>query len=306
MTWIHRMPGPAAALLLAAACGGSAADHEALGDRAYVAARFEEALAEYRLAERQRTAPGRIRAKTAAAAVHVGDFRSATEQYVALGREDAQRVSEATDGLERVARAALEANDPAGVRLAVVGLRELAAHRALGTFAHEIAAALGEGGDPGDAADVLPFAAAAAPDAGAQDSLMYEYGRALRRQGRCVPAMTVFESLARRQRVADIAGGAAHEAAACALALGRRALDRSEPATAEEWFRRAVTHGGDSPIGRAAYVGLGDVMFARGDFVGAVEAFQRALAGAAAGDSIAAVARERLNMIGDAGTVFPR
>ena len=49
--------------------------------------------------------------------------------------------------------------------------------------------------------------------------------------------------------------------------------------------------------------GLGDVLKARGDLFGAVNAWERVIAGAAPGDSLAEDARARLNAIGDAGTV---
>src|SRR5260370_5034160 len=48
------------ALLLA--CGGSAADHESLGDRDYVSRQFGDALVEYRIAIKQHST-ARLRAK---------------------------------------------------------------------------------------------------------------------------------------------------------------------------------------------------------------------------------------------------
>lgn len=300
----HAIPLLIPAALVLGGCRSSASDHEVRGDRAYAAGTFEQALAEYRLALRQLAPSGRLRAKAGAAALRAGDREAAAAQFLALAREDTGRAAEAADGLERVARDALQKSDPAGLREALTGLQELAAGRALGGFARELAASLGDDPQPDDALAILPFAAAAAPDAGAQDSLMFEYGEALRRAGRCEAALAVFEGLVRRRRAEHVLGRAARRASACALALGRRALDRGEPAGAEEWFRRAVAQAGDNTAGRAAYVGLGDVMFARGDLDGAVEAYQRAMAGAAEGDSIAQVAGERLNAIANAGTVF--
>lgn len=293
------------ALVVAAlGCPGGVADHEVLGDRAYVDGAYGDALAEYRLALRQHAPNGRLRAKAAAAALRVGDLRAATEEYAALAREAAERLPEAADGLERVARAALADNDRRAVALALESLQQLAPTRALGTFAGELAAALGESPQPSEALAVLPYAAAAAPDARALDSLMYGYAVVLVRAGRCEAALPVFEALLRRGRAPAVLSEAQRRAAACALGLGRRALDASAPARAETWFLRVVGVAGDTRVGRAAYVGLGDVMFARGDFGGAVEAYQRAMTGVPLGDSIAVLARERLNRIGDAGTVI--
>jgi len=296
----------AAAGLLVAACTGGAADHEKLGDRAYVAGAWGDALTEYRLAVLQTPAPNaRLRAKGGAAALHVGDLRSAAEEYLALARADGGRVGEAADGLERVAIAASQAGDRPALRVALAGIRELARDRMAGGLGAQLAAIAADAGHPADAIPVLPYAAAGASDARQQDSLMYAYADALTRTGRCQQAVAVFEGVARRQRAAALVAAAAQGAASCALRLGRGALDGNRPDEAEQWFRRAVSQGDDATAGRAAYVGLGDVMYARGDLAAAAEAYQRALAGAAPGDSIADLARQRLNRIGSAGTDVP-
>jgi tetratricopeptide (TPR) repeat protein len=295
-----------AAGLLVAACGGRAVDHEKLGDRAYVAGAWGDALTEYRLAVLQDQAPNaRLRAKAGAAALHVGDLRAAAEEYLALARADGGRAGEAADGLERVALAASQAGDRPALRVALAGVRELASDRMAGGLGAQLAAMAGDAGRPADAVPVLPYAAAGASDARQQDSLMFAYAQALSRIGRCQQAVGVFEGVARRQRAASVIAAAAEGAAACALRLGRGALDGDRPDEAEGWFRRAVSQADDAPAGRAAYVGLGDVMYARGDLTAAAEAYQRALAGAAPGDSIAELARQRLNRIGSAGTAVP-
>jgi tetratricopeptide (TPR) repeat protein len=302
-----RHPGAGAiCLLVAAACGGRAADHEKLGDRAYDAEAWGDALTEYRLALLQVQAPSaRLRAKAGAAAFHVGDLRAAAEEYLALARADGARVGEAADGLERVALAAGQAGDRPALRLAVAGVRELASDRMAGGLGAQLATMASDAGRPADAVPVLPFAAAGASDARQQDSLMYVYAQALGRIGRCQQAVGVFEGVARRQRAPGLVSAAAEGAAACALRLGRGALDGDRPDEAEGWFRRAVSQAHDAAVGRAAYIGLGDVMFARGDIAGAAEAYQRALADASPGDSIADLARKRLNRIGSAGTALP-
>jgi tetratricopeptide (TPR) repeat protein len=134
---------------------------------------------------------------------------------------------------------------------------------------------------------------------------MFAYAGVLARLGRCEPAVSLFEAVTRRQRVPAIGAEAEAGAASCALRLGQAALAGGNADRAENWFLRAVSQADDTPAGRAAYLGLGDVRYARGDLVGAVEAYQRALGAGAPGDSLAAVARERLNRIGDAGTAFP-
>jgi tetratricopeptide (TPR) repeat protein len=295
-----------AAVLLLVGCPSMAADHERLGDRAYVAANYGDALTEYRLALLQAQGPNaRLHAKAAAAALHVGELKGAADEYLALARADGARTAEAADGLARVAQAATRGSDRAALRTALTGLRELAEGPLPSGFAVQLAEQLDHGAPPADILVVLPLAAAAAPDARLEDSLMFAYATVLARVGRCAPAVAVFEGIVRRQRVPSVVAGAAQGAGACALRLGRAALDGGRAGQAEEWFRRAVSQADDSPIGRAAYIGLGDVMAQRGDLVGAAEAYQRVLLGATPGDSVAALARDRLNRIANAGTVFP-
>jgi len=159
------------------------------------------------------------------------------------------------------------------------------------------------GGDGNDIA-MLPTAAANAPDARMQDSLMFVYAQALARSGRCERAVDVFGGLARRGRL-QTGDQATAGAALCALRVARGHLDAGRNDPAESWFRRAITLGDDTPTGRAAYLGLGDVLRARGDLFAAVTAWERVIAGGAPGDSLAEQARTRLNALGNPGTAQP-
>jgi tetratricopeptide (TPR) repeat protein len=293
------------AALWLVACGGAAADHEALGDRAYGERHFADALAEYRLAIKLQPS-ATLRAKAGAAALHASDFVGAVEEYRALAKEGgSRRAGEAADGLERVARAAAEGDDPAGLAAAVGGLRAVAGGRALASFARQLAQSVGPDARSPDALSVLSYAAAGAPDARAEDSLMYAYATALARIGRCGDAIPVFEAVARRAREPALVHPAQQASGRCALALGRQAIDGGKADQAEQWFRRAASGGEErDPLVRAAYIGIGDVLFARGSFAEAAEAYQRALAGAAPGDSLAQIAAEKLNQLANGGTVI--
>ncbi len=304
MSWL-RAPGWMVGALLFTACAGAAADHETLGDRAYGERHFADALAEYRLAIKLKPSAS-LRAKAGAAALHASDFVAAAEEYRALAQEGgSHRATEAADGLERVAKAAADGDDPAGLAAAVVGLRAVAAGRALASFARQLAQSVGPEPRSAEALNVLPYAAAGAPDARAEDSLMYLYAAALARVGRCQDAMPVFEALVRRQREPALGRPALQAGARCALSLGQQALEGGQAEQAEGWFRRAASGGEErDPVVRAAYIGIGDVLFARGAFAEAAEAYQRALAGAAPGDSLAQIAAEKLNLVASAGTVI--
>jgi tetratricopeptide (TPR) repeat protein len=294
-----------AAIGVVAGCGGAAANHEELGDRAYAARHFPDAVVEYRLALKQKPSAA-LRAKAAAAALRAGDLVTAADEYRALAREGGpERATEAADGLERVAKAAVAADDRAALQAALLGLRALGQGRALGTFAWQLVQSLGAEPRSQEALNVLASAAAAAPDARHQDSLMFVYGSGLMRLGRCEAAMQVFEALVRRQREPAVVPASLQGRARCALQLGRQALEEGQAERAEEWFREAAA-GADErdPVARAAYLGLGDVLFARGALAEAAEAYQRVLSGAAPGDSLAQIAAEKLNVVANAGTVI--
>ncbi|HET7039195.1 MAG TPA: hypothetical protein VFH97_04865, partial [Gemmatimonadales bacterium] len=163
----------ALAALLAAGCSGFAADHEKVGDRAYVSGAYADALTEYRLALRQDAAPNAgLRAKAAAAALHAGDLESAAREYLALARADGGRAGEAADGLDRVAQAAATAGNRAALRAAIAGVRELARDRPPSPLAGRVVQDMGDA-RPAELLAVLPAAAAGAPDARQQDSLMF-------------------------------------------------------------------------------------------------------------------------------------
>ncbi|MGH9261034.1 MAG: hypothetical protein ACRD08_14250, partial [Acidimicrobiales bacterium] len=70
-----------ALLLLAGACARSAANHEELGDRAYAAASYRDALAEYQLGLAANPGSASLHAKTAAAALHTESYGLAAAEY---------------------------------------------------------------------------------------------------------------------------------------------------------------------------------------------------------------------------------
>ena len=294
--------GAAAALLVVLACTRTAANHEELGDRAYATGGYRDALAEYQLGLKADPGSGALHAKAAAAAVHIGDNALATAEYRALAAEDHSRAEEAADGLERVLRAALSANERGAAAEAVKGLREIAPGRPLGRYARLVAMEAVERGDPADALALLPTAIAAASDGSSSDSLLYLYGMAAVRTRACATAVPAFEAVLRRQREASVQDGAREGIGQCALVEGQLALQRGEPTVAEDWFRRATAPGAAMDVVRAAFLGLGDVRLALGDMAGAMDSYQQALVGGVAGDTIAQRAREKLNALGRAET----
>jgi tetratricopeptide (TPR) repeat protein len=291
---------PAALLLLLCACSRSAANHEELGDRAYAAGAYVDALAEYQLGRKTNAGSATLLAKLGAAAIHAEDYDLAAEAYRTLAKRDRSRADEAADGLDRVARAALTANDRTALASALTGLREVAPRRPLGRYVVLAALDAVDRGDTAEAAALLPVAAAAAVDAARSDSLLFVYGMTMVRVKDCSTAVRVFEGVIRRQRAPSVVESSREGLGLCALVEGQTALEKGRPGDAETWFRRATAPGASPDVERAAFLGLGDVRLAQGDIAGAMESYQQALAGGTPGDTISQRAQEKLNALGKA------
>jgi tetratricopeptide (TPR) repeat protein len=288
-----------------AACARSAADHEELGDRAYAAGSYRDALAEYRLA--LLASPGRasLHAKAAAAAVRNEEFAFALAEYRALAMADRARLSEAIDGLERVVRAALRANERGVGETALATLRVLAPDRPLGVYARAVAVDAAEQGRFAEARALLPPAIATAVDDRNADSLLYVYGLVATRARDCAVAVPAFETVLRRGREPAVVDAAREGIGLCALLEGRRALEAGRTAEADEWLRRATAPGAAPDVARAAFLGLGDIRLAQGDVAGALESYQRVLQDGTPGDTLSLRAQERINAVGRAESPAP-
>ena len=287
-------------LVLAAACARSAADHEALGDQRYAAGAYRDALAEYQLGLKANPGNVGLHAKTGAAALHTGDAALAASEYRALGVADRSRVEEAADGLERAARLAQGTQDQATLAFAVGALRALAPARPLGRYARAAAGEALARGDDADAMELLPMAIAATADPRAADSLLYQYGVTAERLKSCDTATEAFTAVLERKHDGDVSDDARAGLAACALQTGQGLLAQGKPGDAESWFRRATAPGADPDVGRAAWIGLGDVRLAQGDIAGALDAYQSALTGGSPGDSISVLAQSKISALGRA------
>jgi len=294
----------AVVVLVGLACAKSAADHEELGDRAYAAGSYRDALAEYQLGLRaQPTAD--LHAKAAAAALHAEDWGLASAEYRALAEQDHSRLGEAAAGIDRVARAALAAKDRADLGTALRDMLAISPSRPLGRYARVAALDAADRGDTAAALKLLPKAVASASDGRNADSLLYIYGMAAARGRDCGTAVPAFEGVLRRQHEPAVSDGAREGLALCALQEGQSRLSQGQPAEAAAWFKRATAPGARSDVARAAYLGLGDVQLAQGDIPAALESYQQALVGGNPGDSITVRAQEKINALGRAEPPSP-
>ena len=284
------------ALLALAGCLGVGADHERLGDEAIGRGDAGQAMAEYQAALGSRGS-AQLFAKLGGAALRARRFREAATAYRDLVADDPSRLDEAATGLELAAEGAEHANDAAGLAAAVTTLRDVAPDRLVAR--HALALVRMGGLTAAEQVAVLPFALAAAPDAGVTDSLLVAFGAALRENSVCDEAMRAFEAARRRTRDRRLAELARSGIATCGLALGEAAINANDPFTADRWLTLAVGADSTSADGRRARLGLGDLRRAQGDFLGAAMAYQAVLS-ISSTDSLGHLARARLDVLGAA------
>ncbi|MDH5643924.1 MAG: tetratricopeptide repeat protein [Gemmatimonadota bacterium] len=283
-------------LVLAAACGGSS-DYEIVGDQAYASQEFSKALVEYQKALSLDDDNARLLRKSAWTALHTGELAQAADYFIRLADNDDEALEISADGLERVARAAVGDGNQAALVTALEGLQQISFGRAHGEFASELLSLVD---DPtsSEVLGILPYAAAAAPDARTQDSIMYDYGLAFLRLERCGDAAKVLEGVARRGRYSDREADARTTSALCNLELGRAELRRGNQRAAADLFDRAADIGGAGSAGRTASLELGNVRYSLGEWEGAREAFLRVIETArTSDDDLAEAAREGLEKL---------
>jgi tetratricopeptide (TPR) repeat protein len=298
VTWPARLGSGIAALLLLAAAGCAAGpDHEQLGDRRYGEHAYVDALAEYRLAIRQRHPGAELQAKYAEAALRAGALGEAVAGYEALARSEPAALDEAADGLTRAAQLARESRDMSALADAMIALRELAPQRQIG----ELAVALGAGSTAlakrPDAMDVLLQAAAADTDQASADSFLVAWADANAGLGRCDHAKAAYEGVLRRNPPPGLARQAQSGLAGCAVEQGKLSLSAGALADAEASFRSAIAIGEPDSIVRLAWLLLGDTRWAGGDTLIAVDAYRHAVQGAGDGDPVAARAAAQLQRL---------
>lgn len=271
-------------------------DHERLGDRRYAERSFTDALAEYRLALRQRAPSAELRAKFAAAALRVGSLGEAVGAYRDLAKSDPSLADEAADGLVRAARVAVDARDLAALTQAVGALRDIQRDRPLGAIAAALSSSFDPSGRPGEGLDLLVQAAAVSGPAVA-DSLLLLYGDLNLRLTQYDAAQRVYEGVLRRSRAPAVVRAARAGLAACAVERGRDALGAGFLDDATEWFGRAIAFGEPDSIVRVAWLLTGDARWAGGDTTRAAEAYRHAAAGGEESDATTARANEQLRKL---------
>jgi tetratricopeptide (TPR) repeat protein len=171
-------------------------------------------------------------------------------------------------------------------------LRELSPSR-LGGLGQELLLAL----VPERADTTMLLEAAAQQPGDGLDSLVALWGDLMARAGRCDEAEQAFEGVARRRPNAVVRRVANIGLANCGVERGRVALAAGDLEQAEARFREVVLIGMPDSTVRLAWTLLGDVRWASGDTVTAVDAYRRAAAGGDDDNPIVQRALEQLRKL---------
>jgi len=288
-----------ALLTLAVGCQLAAADHERLGDQAYLENDFDQAVSEYQAAAKN-NGRSRVWAKLGAAAIKGQEYSVAVDAFQALAEADPTRATEAAVGLERVAEAVGRGGpgEQMVVSRAVLAVRRIAPNRPLGRLAQVPVGAADL--DPNTLLGLLPVAIASAGSRSVVDSLLARYAGALKTLTACDASARGYQALLRRAERSSLRRAARDGVAFCGLVLGLDALTAKDGASAEHWFDAVIAVEPTTERGWRAQIGRGDARLLAGDALGASVAYQTVLGAGAVSDSLRALASERLNALGSA------
>jgi tetratricopeptide (TPR) repeat protein len=290
------LAGACAVVALAAGCTAGP-DHERLGDRRYAEHAYVDALAEYRLALRQRRPSGELRAKFAQAALRSGALSDAVIAYRDLARAEPAMLDDAADGLTRAGRLAMGARDMGALTDAMVALHDVAPRRPVGALVVALGASSTVLAKRPEAMDVLLEAAGAATGAATADSFLVAYADVNARLGRCEVAARAYGGVLRRNPLPNLARAAQGGLAGCAVADGRLSLSAGALDDAEAQFQRAIAIGQPDSIVRLAWLLMGDARWANADTAPAVDAYRHAAAGGGDQDPVVLRATAQLERL---------
>lgn len=180
-------------VVLAAACAGPAADEDAVrrGDLAFAQHRYEEALAEYRLAVRQGSDDPTTLARVAQTYAMMGRVDDAGAYYTEAVQLDPGLTDQAVAELMRMAQDARASNDRFAMATAVETALSLRPGVGVGRMGLDLARHYFQAGEYGRALPFYQKAMAEATDSAPE--IVFEVGQAYEEIGDCEHALVFFE-----------------------------------------------------------------------------------------------------------------
>jgi tetratricopeptide (TPR) repeat protein len=265
------------ALVTLAGCSPRASEENAVrrGDEAFAQGDFEEALAEYRLAERQGSDDPATAARIAHTYAMMSRVDDAGSYYRLAAAADPTFTDQAVSDLMRLAREAHASGDRFAMATAVESARELRPGIGMGGMTLDLARHYFTNGEYGQA---LPFYQIALADA--SDSLpevVFEVGRAHQEIGDCEHALVFFDQFRAMVRPWQ-RGEVDWNIGTCAFDIARELRSRAEldPDQLEralELINRTVEVGEPRILQAQAWFEKGEIMAELGDCQGAMEAY---------------------------------
>lgn len=265
------------ALIALGACSPRASEENAVrrGDEAFAQGDFEEALAEYRLAERQGADDPATVARIAHTYAMMSRVDDAGSYYRLAASEDPELTDQAVSDLMRLARDAHASGDRFAMATAVEAALQLRPGIGFGDMTLELARHYFGTGEYGQA---LPFYQMALADA--RDSLpdvVFEVGRAYEEVGDCEHALVSFEQFRTMVRPGQ-RGEVDLSIGTCAFNIAqelrsREELDPDQLNRALELINRTVEVGEPRTLQARAWFEKGEILAELGDCQGAMEAY---------------------------------
>jgi tetratricopeptide (TPR) repeat protein len=273
--------------VILAACSPRATDVSAVrrGDEAFAQGKFDEALAEYRLAIRQGADDPDVTARVAHTYVMMGRVDDAGAYYVDAVARDPELTDQAVSDLMRLARDAQDSGDRFAMATAVETALRLRPGVGVGSMSLPLARHYFQNGQYGRA---LPFyQKAMAEAADSIPEIVFEVGVAYDEIGDCTHALIFFEQFRGMVRPWE-QGEVDWYIGTCAFAIARELLDRSRtadpdpldperrPHPLEEALRlvnRTVEVGEPRNIQAQAWFEKGEILAEMGECAAAMEAY---------------------------------
>lgn len=235
-------PGPlllAAAVVAMTGCGGAPPEEDSVrrGDLAFAVGKYDQALAEYRLAVRQGADDARALARVAHTYAMLGRVDDAGAFYAEAAARDSSYTDQAVSDLMRLARDAQARRDRFAMATAVETVLRLRPGVGVSDLAIDLARHYFRGGEYGRA---LPFylTALTDPQHASNPETVFEVGQAYEEIGDCPHALPFFERFRQMARPNQLSEVDWH-IGTCSLRLARELRTAPEPSS--EALRKALS-----------------------------------------------------------------
>jgi tetratricopeptide (TPR) repeat protein len=279
----------------AGACTPGASEEGALkrGDEAFARGDVTEALAEYRLALRQRSDDVAVLTRAAHAFARAGRIDEARDLYLSAVSHDPDVADLAASDLLRVAKRATERRDGTAAAAAVEAAMEVKPGVSITGLSLPLARHFARLGQYGRA---LPYFQQAIQEGESQPEVIFELALAHEELGDCRRALPFFEQIRGRVSVARRSEVDWHMGS-CSYELAQEALENENFREALELFEATIRMGEPRARLAQAWFEIGEILALDGRCGEAVDAFRRVQEEDLSGGALVQWAQDRIDQI---------